>query len=85
VELVGVLVRLSSKGQLVIPKSVRQELGLEPGDQFHLEIDQDRLVLEPVAHSAVEQLYARYAGIDLIGDLEKEHREELDREHPRRS
>lgn len=32
----GVLVRLSSKGQLVIPKSVRQELGLEPGDQFHL-------------------------------------------------
>jgi len=76
----GVLVRLSSKGQLVIPKSLRQELGLEPGDQFHLEIEEDRLVLEPVARSAVDQLYARLADSDLLGDLEKEHRQELERE-----
>ena len=80
-----ILVRLSSKGQLVIPKSVREELGLEPGDQFHLEIQEDRLVLEPVLHSAIDDLYAQYAGTDLLADLEREHREELDRERSRRS
>jgi AbrB family looped-hinge helix DNA binding protein len=79
------LVRLSSKGQLVIPKSVRQELGLEPGDQLHIEVEDDRLVLEPVVHSAIDRLYARYEGDDLLADLEREHREELDREHPLRS
>lgn len=76
----GVLVRLSSKGQLVIPKSVRQELGLEPGDQFHLEIEKDRLVLELVTRSAIDQLYASLADTDLLGDLEREHRQELERE-----
>ena len=79
------LVRLSSKGQLVIPKSVRQELGLEPGAQFHLKVEEDRLILEPVVPSVIDQLYARYAGIDLLADLETEHRKELDREHSRRS
>jgi AbrB family looped-hinge helix DNA binding protein len=74
------LVRLSSKGQLVIPKSLRQELGLEPGDQFHLEIEEDRLVLEPVTRSVVDQLYACLADSDLLGDLEREHRQELERE-----
>ena len=81
----NMLVRLSSKGQLVIPKSVRQELGLEPGDQFHMEVEDDRLVLEPVAHSAIDRLYARYQGHDFLVDLEREHREELDREHSLRS
>lgn len=80
-----VLVRLSSKGQLVIPKSVREELGLEPGDQFHLEVQEDRLVLEPVLRSAIDDLYGQYAGADLLADLEGEHREELDRERSSRS
>jgi AbrB family looped-hinge helix DNA binding protein len=84
-KLVEMLVRLSSKGQLVIPKSVRQELGLEPGDRFHLEVKEGRLVLEPVVPSAIDQLYARYAGSDLLADLEREHREELDHERSRRS
>ena len=28
------LVKMSSKGQLVVPQSIREELGLEPGDRF---------------------------------------------------
>jgi len=85
IEVADILVRLSSKGQLVIPKSVREELGLEPGDQLHLEIREDRLVLEPVLRSAIDDLYGQYAGTDLLADLEREHREELDRERSRRS
>ena len=80
-----ILVRLSSKGQLVIPKSVREELGLEPGDRFHLEIQEDRLVLEPVLRSAIHGFCGQYAGTDLLAGLEREHREELHRGHSRRA
>lgn len=36
---------LSSKGQLVVPLELRQQLGLTPGDQLVCEIEQNRLVL----------------------------------------
>jgi AbrB family looped-hinge helix DNA binding protein len=78
------LVRLSTKGQLVIPKPVREKLGLEPGAQFQLEVEEDRIVLEPLIPSAVDRLYAKYAGADLLADLEAEHRRELADEQSRR-
>lgn len=42
------LLRLSSKGQLVLPKSIRQELRLEHGDQFQARVVDGKIVLEPV-------------------------------------
>ena len=74
------LVRLSSKGQLVIPKSVRQALGLEPGIQFHLQIGDDKIILEPLVPSAIDLLYGKYAGADLLADLEAEHQQEMENE-----
>ena len=74
------LVRLSSRGQLVIPKSVRQALGLEPGTQFQLQIGDDKIILEPLAPSAIDLLYGKYAGVDLLADLEAEHRQEIENE-----
>ncbi len=74
------LVRLSSKGQLVIPKNVRQALDLQPGALFHLRAEADEIVLEPVRSSPLEALYGKYHGIDLIGDLEAEHNLEVEGE-----
>ena len=34
-------ITLSSKGQLVIPVSVRKKMNLKAGDQFTVEVDQD--------------------------------------------
>jgi AbrB family looped-hinge helix DNA binding protein len=79
------LVRLSSKGQLVIPKPVREALGLEPGTQFQLEVQEERIVLEPVVPSVVDRLYAKYADSDLLADLEAEHRQELEDEQAGRA
>jgi AbrB family looped-hinge helix DNA binding protein len=41
---------LTSKGQLTIPKSIRDALGLHEGDQVRFELDQvhGRTVMEPV-------------------------------------
>ena len=35
-------VRLSSKGQIVLPKEVREKLGLKKGDKLKLEIDEEK-------------------------------------------
>lgn len=40
-------VRVSSKGQVVIPKSIRDELGLTPGTVLWAKVEGGRIVLEP--------------------------------------
>jgi AbrB family looped-hinge helix DNA binding protein len=81
-----VLVRLSSKGQLVIPGSIRRALNLPPGTEFHLEVVERRIILDPVeAASPIETLFGRFAGQDLLGDLEQEHRWEVESERAIRS
>ena len=36
---------LSSKGQIVIPLELRRRLGLGSGDQFHCEVEGEKIVL----------------------------------------
>jgi AbrB family looped-hinge helix DNA binding protein len=75
------LVTLTSKGQLVIPKPVRQALNLSAGDQFRVHIEEGKIVLELLGGgSLVDRLYGKFAGDDLLSDLEEEHRLELDHE-----
>jgi AbrB family looped-hinge helix DNA binding protein len=38
-------VKLSSKGQIVIPKEVREKLGLKAGDKIKLEVEEGRRVI----------------------------------------
>jgi len=73
------LVKLSSKGQLVIPKNIRENLGLRTGSQLRVRLVNDKIVLEPIdAVSAIDALYAKYSDDDFLQDLEREHRKELD-------
>lgn len=39
--------RLSSKGQIVLPGSIRRQLGLAPGDSLDAEVSGGRVVLTP--------------------------------------
>jgi AbrB family looped-hinge helix DNA binding protein len=71
------LVQLSSKGQLVIPKSIREALHLRAGTRFHVQIDEDKIILEPIIPTVVDELYGRYVGEDFLDALEEEHRQEL--------
>jgi AbrB family looped-hinge helix DNA binding protein len=45
--------RLSSKGQIVIPEPVRDELGLKPGTQFVVTGERDVVILKVVSAPAV--------------------------------
>jgi AbrB family looped-hinge helix DNA binding protein len=76
-----ILVRLSSKGQLVIPSSVRRALRLSPGAEFRLEVANRKIILDPIeATSPIDALLGRFAGQDLLGDLEQEHWREIENE-----
>ena len=75
------LVRLSSKGQLVIPGDIRKALGLKPGTQFEIQLDGQRIVLEPVSVTPpIEALYGKYPDTGFLEDLEQEHQHELNNE-----
>jgi AbrB family looped-hinge helix DNA binding protein len=43
----GALPKLSSKGQLTIPKEVREKLDLVPGTEFHITADAGRVLATP--------------------------------------
>jgi AbrB family looped-hinge helix DNA binding protein len=72
-----VLVKLSSKGQLVIPGPIRKALGLRGGTQFHVRVDKGKVILEPVGASPADDLYGKYADDDFLTELEAEHRQEV--------
>ena len=69
--------KLSSKGQVVIPKAVRQALGLRSGTRLQVRLDEGRIILERVDRAPIDILYGKYANADLLADLEVEHRQEI--------
>ena len=74
------LLKLSSKGQVVLPKIFRENLHLKRGDQFHARILDGEIILKPVKFSAIERLHGILAGTDVLTALEEEHRKEMDNE-----
>ncbi len=72
------LLRISSKGQLVLPKKIRETLHLKNGDQFQARIVDGRIVLEPVKKDAIDRLHGILAGTDVLRVLEEEHRREIE-------
>lgn len=43
-----VTARITSKGQITVPKEVRERLGVEPGDALEFHFENDRLEVRPV-------------------------------------
>lgn len=70
---------LGQQGRLVIPAEIREALGLSPGDQLSLQVEDRRLVLERPTDSAarLRGLARRAAsGRSLVDELLAERRAE---------
>lgn len=74
------LTKLSSKGQLVIPKEVREALDLHPGTTLRVVVKEGRIILEPLKERIVDRLYGKFKGEKLLEALEAEHRAEVESE-----
>ncbi|MCA9962051.1 MAG: AbrB/MazE/SpoVT family DNA-binding domain-containing protein [Chloroflexota bacterium] len=53
------LVKVGQRGQVTIPKSIRQKLGIEPGDNLVILFKSNEIVLQPVTETI----------FDLVGNI----------------
>lgn len=72
------LLRLSSKGQVVLPKPIRDRLRLKSGDQFRARVLDGKIILDPVQDDVIERLHGKFAGSNMLKELEEEHRREVE-------
>jgi len=80
---------LSSKGQIVIPATFRESLGLESGTRFAIRREGERLILEPQTLAAKLRLISEMRGCAagypsgtdmLLEDRRLERQRELEKE-----
>jgi AbrB family looped-hinge helix DNA binding protein len=74
-------VKLGKQGRLVVPAPLRQELGLEMGDELVARAENGRLIFEPKA-AVIARLRERFKHVEgsLADELLAERREEAARE-----
>ena len=53
---------ITAKGQITIPKRVRDALGLRVGDQVVFLLEDGKAYLHPVSHRGIKELYGVFAG-----------------------
>jgi AbrB family looped-hinge helix DNA binding protein len=73
----GMTSRVGPKGQVVIPKPMRDVLGIVPGDEVDFALDDNGVRVEPVRDRP--SLRGTLAGLQLTDALEADHRAERDR------
>lgn len=78
--------RISERGQVVIPKPIRERLGLKRGQVLEVEEAEGAIVLRPQARSLTsgprrwQDWRGVLAGSGALQDLEAEHRREIERD-----
>lgn len=70
--------RVGPKGQVVIPKALRDQLGIEPGDEVDCWWHEDHVALRPA--SARRPLRGRFEGSQLTDGLSRGRRDDRRRE-----
>lgn len=75
--------RVGPKGQVVLPKALRDELGIRPGDEVDVTRQDDGLVVRRATSGS--RLFQRLADVelDLMSDLRAERAREFARDAER--
>lgn len=76
------IVKASSKGQIVLPKEIRQKLDIRPGQKVVLRLVGDHAEIKPLPRDPIESLrgiFKNYPG-SLANELLTERRKDRERE-----
>ena len=74
--------KVSSKGQITLPKPVREQLGIVEGEELEVQVHDGRIQLQKIA-SRWRRWAGALAGTDILRELEREHRAEIERDEAR--
>lgn len=68
----------TSKGQIVIPSSVRRKFGIKEGTRIQIEVDEkaNRIILKPITREYVHSLRGKFRGKGLLRALKAEKKRE---------
>jgi AbrB family looped-hinge helix DNA binding protein len=71
---------LTSKGQIVVPASVRRKLGLTKGTRIQIEVDEanQKIILTPITRAYIHSLRGKYKGLGLLETLMEDKKKERD-------
>ena len=69
---------VTSKGQIVIPSSIRRLLGINEGTRIQIELKEDanEIVLKPITREYIHSLRGRFKGKGLLKALMAEKKKE---------
>lgn len=73
----------TTKGQVVIPSSVRRKLGIKSGTRIQVELDEEnaQIILKPITREYIERMAGKFRGLPLVKDLERERKLDKQREN----
>lgn len=68
----------TTKGQIVIPSSVRRKLGIKTGTRIQVELDEEngQIILKPITREYIHSLRGRFRGKGLLKELVAEKAKE---------
>ena len=68
----------TSKGQIVIPSSVRRKFGIKEGTRIQIEVDEQakRIILKPITREYIHSLRGKYRGKGLLKELMADRKRE---------
>ena len=71
----------TTKGQVVIPSSVRRKLGIKSGTRIRVELDEanGQIILKPITREYIHSLRGRLKGKGLLEELAAEKSKERER------
>jgi AbrB family looped-hinge helix DNA binding protein len=69
--------RVGSKGELFLPKKIREELGLHPHTKVIYKVEGNRLVVEPIP--SLEEVLKKQPSVEITLEEFHEFRRELSR------
>ncbi|MBK9528042.1 MAG: AbrB/MazE/SpoVT family DNA-binding domain-containing protein [Acidobacteria bacterium] len=72
----------TTKGQVVIPASVRRKLGIKTGTRIQVEIDEgnSQIILTPITREYIKSMAGKFRGLSLVEDLMLERKLDKERE-----
>ena len=68
----------TSKGQIVIPSSIRRKFGIKEGTRIQISVDDDakEIILTPITHDYVHSLRGKFKGKGLLKALMSDKKKE---------